>query len=92
MGTRSGGELQCKLWKAVSSGLLCAGLAFLACFESVLLGICSVPGFMLGHSRDPDAPHIESCALAASRLVAEAGVETNRSPMRPKLVSPFADG
>lgn len=92
MGTRGRGELQCKLWKTVSSGLLCAGFALHSCIESILLGICSVPGFMLGHSRDPDAPHIESCALGASRLVAEAGVETNCSPLRPKLVSQFADG
>lgn len=92
MGTRGGGELQRKLWKMESSGLLCAGLAFLSCVESILLCSCSVPGFMLGCSKDPDAPHIESCALGASRLVAEAGVETNCSPLRPKLVSPFADG
>lgn len=52
---------------------LCAGLA--SCFEPELLASALGPSLVLGHSRDPDSPHIGSCALGASRLVMEEGVE-----------------
>lgn len=74
-------------WKAVSSGLLCAGLAFLSCFESVLLAsvLCLASHWgILGTQT--------LLTVSPGPAVAEADVETTCSPMRQKLVSPFADG
>lgn len=74
-----GGRCSVNCAVTVCTRFLRAGLAFPPALNQ--------PGWHLlwaqlhaGTFQGPNAAHIGTCALGASRLVAEAGVETHRSP------------